>query len=999
MPSPKIIAAIVLAAAIATGQVPGVPALVGGASDDAADAVPPAPEVVPVFVGEPTGPDDGYTRLILTPTGSADATSAGTAPSEPTPEPADQADGDLASESADASPLDTEIPQAGTPQPETDDADGDDALRATADEADTEGAAAETEPLRGEAIDATEADDTAAQLGERAVDDRSAVREVDVDEIDAETLEQLTAGAELVIDEDGRPWAEYPNGIRVPLWRGGAAEVPAELLPEQAEPTPAAPDVDAAEPTQQGEMTDVPEELAMVADPPLSVGHPLMDLVATLDEVAEVVPIGDGTFAVTLVNPAVLDGLPLEITDDVPLTIAGDDLEIYQWALDNTGDNLATVLAETPPEQLPDADLDVAKALSGATGAGVIVALVDTGVDFSHPDLAHAQWTNPLEECGNDLDDDNNGYVDDCVGWDFVGNDNVPFDAEAHPHGTHLAGVIAAAHNGVGVSGIAPKALVMDLNVASTTATGEPGITMSAVARAVRYAVDNGAHIVNLSLATAPGTPRGDVAALERAIRYAEHHGVLVVAAAGNQGADLTTSPVWPAALQASNLITVGASDPTDGPAQFSNHGPSVHVFAPGELIVSTAPEAAGSHLFMSGTSQAASAVAATAALVLDRTPELPPDELRQQLIDTADRNDALAGSVANGVRLNAGNAVGKGSPVYLIGDVRAAVTGLDTMRADTDATVSFDIAVPAEHFVEPYRWEASLFAAIDDAAFAVVDHPVDVAGLLERTDERGAIGLGVDGSGQVDWLLRLPEGRYQLVLEAVPLDDPGARFGDPLVTSFTVTDGAGPAPAVLAMVDDPEADAESDEAAAEPDPAPADPVSADGWSIESVAPHHAATDTQPRVQLLGSFPEATHVWFGDTPGSVLSQSEGEIVVAVPPRSEPGAVDISLRRPGTDEPLVMAGGFIWTPGRESGDETAAAAPGPALVAPASEPSAADDADSEPRDLAAEPQNQRQTRAQLGKRFDLPTGVPGSRILGNDPRADGPTCDAGPCLLG
>ena len=198
-----------------------------------------------------------------------------------------------------------------------------------------------------------------------------------------------------------------------------------------------------------------------------------------------------------------------------------------------------------------DGPMGAATAWTRITGGDVTVAVVDTGVDLAHRDLAPNLWTNPGEVPGNGVDDDGDGFVDDVHGADFVNRDGDPTDDNGH--GTHVAGIVAArGNNGVGVAGLAWRARIMAVKVLGADASGD----MAAVAEGVRYAVAHGARVINLSL-TGP-SPGADLAA---AVAAAAAANVLVVAAAGNTHVDDDGSPTYPAALDAPNLVAVTSSD------------------------------------------------------------------------------------------------------------------------------------------------------------------------------------------------------------------------------------------------------------------------------------------------------------------------------------------------------------------------------------------------------------------------------------------------------
>lgn len=271
----------------------------------------------------------------------------------------------------------------------------------------------------------------------------------------------------------------------------------------------------------------------------------------------------------------------------------------------------------------------------GFTGEGIVVAVVDTGVDGSHPELSSRMWVNPGENPGNGIDDDGNGFIDDVYGWDFVESDNDPSDGNGH--GTHVAGIIAAANDGFGSTGVAFDATIMPVRVLDSNGAG----SFYDVAAGIRYAVDNGAQVINLSLGGSYSS------AVHSALAYAGQHGVFVVAAAGNDGG---AAPVYPAALSAelTNVLSVGAHDSNDTRAYFSNGvgaSGAVQVAAPGVGVLSCLPGNRYSRL--SGTSMAAPHVAGLAALALSANPALDPQTLRSLIVEGADRT--IAGSDASG--------------------------------------------------------------------------------------------------------------------------------------------------------------------------------------------------------------------------------------------------------------------------------------------------------------------------------------------------------------
>ncbi|HEU5311586.1 MAG TPA: S8 family peptidase, partial [Candidatus Eisenbacteria bacterium] len=253
------------------------------------------------------------------------------------------------------------------------------------------------------------------------------------------------------------------------------------------------------------------------------------------------------------------------------------------WGLQNTGQTGG----------LPGADIDAIPAWDAQTGFhDIVVAVIDTGVDHAHPDLAANIWTNPGEIPGNQIDDDGNGYIDDVHGYDFYNEDGDPTDDNGH--GTHVAGTIGAVgNNGVGTTGVAWNVRIMALKFIGS---GGSGATDDAV-QAVEYAIDMGAHVMNNSWG---GGAHSSL--LELAVQQANAAGIPFVAAAGNSGVSLEQFAHYPASLDVPNVIAVASTTSQDVLSSFSNFGgTSVDLAAPGSSIWSTLP--GSSYGYLSGTS------------------------------------------------------------------------------------------------------------------------------------------------------------------------------------------------------------------------------------------------------------------------------------------------------------------------------------------------------------------------------------------------------------
>src|SRR3954454_2380898 len=292
---------------------------------------------------------------------------------------------------------------------------------------------------------------------------------------------------------------------------------------------------------------------------------------------------------------------------------ATDDREDEQWAV------------------APGSILNLPGAWALSRGAGITVAVVDTGTKIDHPDLGPDIWTNFKEVPGNGVDDDHNGFVDDVHGVDVTTKAQGQDLTDGNGHGTHVAGIIAAAANGRGVVRIAPRVKIMTVRALGANGTGTTG----AVADGVRYAAANGARIINLSLGSDQPDPQ-----LDAAIAAAAAANVLVVVAAGNESRDLDSTPAYPASTPAPNMVGVAATTPDDGRsiAAFSNFGRvTVPLAAPGEDILSTAKD--GGYILESGTSMASPMVAGVAALMAAANPRLGAADLRGLLMQTAIRS------------------------------------------------------------------------------------------------------------------------------------------------------------------------------------------------------------------------------------------------------------------------------------------------------------------------------------------------------------------------
>jgi thermitase len=355
-----------------------------------------------------------------------------------------------------------------------------------------------------------------------------------------------------------------------------------------------------------------------------------------------------------------------------------DKFFFKQWALNNIG--------QAAPYGLPgvkDADMDILRVWSKVTtgSADVIVAVVDTGCDYTHPDLKDNIWVNEKESPAKGgiagKDDDGNGYIDDVYGYDFTSTGRMEFDGampgdadpmdESSGHGTHCAGSIGAkANDGMGTAGLNWNVKIMCVRF-----LGEGGGSTVDAYRAVRYARINGAHILSNSW----GGTGSESQLFKSELRKLQDKGILFVAAAGNAAKNNDVNDYYPTNLRGEeyrgkkfdNVLSVAASDNQDAPADFTNYGhEKVDVFAPGVAILSTYPQALledktrPPYATMSGTSMATPFVAGVAALMMAANPSLKGNaaEVIRIINATADVKENLIGKVVSNGRINAYKAV-----------------------------------------------------------------------------------------------------------------------------------------------------------------------------------------------------------------------------------------------------------------------------------------------------------------------------------------------------
>ena len=336
----------------------------------------------------------------------------------------------------------------------------------------------------------------------------------------------------------------------------------------------------------------------------------------------------------------------------------------YEWGLHNTGQTIDGLIEQTG---IADVDIDALEALRhGAGSSSTVIAVVDDGIDFAHPDLAARAWTNPGEAgalSDNGVDDDGNGYIDDVHGWDFCNDDNTVHDAGEDGHGTHVAGIIAASADKAGIVGVAPNVRLMALKFIDDSTSC--GFDSQAIA-AIDYAASFGVRIMNASWGGPGASPVLDAAIADS--------NSLFVTAAGNQGANQDgpgADPSYPGASTLPNILNVAAIDQRGALADFSNYGTtSVDIAAPGTNILSTyvaiGPCSTACYAFADGTSMAAPYVTGVAALTGGAAPYLlaDPVKLRSRILARGVTVAGAVGKTATGRLVNADRAVDFTKPI-----------------------------------------------------------------------------------------------------------------------------------------------------------------------------------------------------------------------------------------------------------------------------------------------------------------------------------------------
>ncbi len=447
-----------------------------------------------------------------------------------------------------------------------------------------------------------------------------------------------------------------------------------------------------------------------------------------------------------------LPGVNLAETEQIgnyDTTVPNDPRFGSMWALNNTGQTGGTV----------DADIDAPEAWDLVTDSSdVVIAILDSGVNYNHPDLQGSMWVNVGEIPGNSIDDDGNGFVDDVHGINASTGSGNPIDT--YGHGTHVAGTTAAiGNNATGVVGVNWNAQIMALGIGST------GPSTAAAIVALDYLIDQKLnHGVNV-VSTNNSYSVGASAAFETAIQSSIDAGVVFVAAAGNSTLDIDTNPRYPASYPLDGIIAVAATDHNDARAGFSNYGAtSVDIGAPGVAILSTMltsgslsnPTGYGS---ISGTSMASPHVAGAAALLAAANPSASVEDIKAALLDGSDPVASMSGVTVSGGRLNLFGALEQIESLDDYYRFHATVGDIVTLTTSTPLDGLNEPSNSLDPFVELYSPSATLVDMDDNGggdgrnaflAFTAAetgDYVVRVA----ATSGGGEYVLHIDGNTDVE--------------------------------------------------------------------------------------------------------------------------------------------------------------------------------------------------------------------------------------------------------
>lgn len=367
------------------------------------------------------------------------------------------------------------------------------------------------------------------------------------------------------------------------------------------------------------------------------------------------------------------------------------------WGLHNTGQAGGRI----------DADIDAPEAWDITKGSrDTIIGIIDTGMDYNHPDLAANRWVNPGEIAGNNIDDDSNGVVDDVYGFSAFSNNGNPFDGEGH--GTHVAGTIGGVgDNGVGVTGVNWNVTLLPCQFLGPDGTGSTAGAIACIDYFTNLKVNHGVNVRATNNSWGGG---GYSEALKLAIQAGNNAEILFIAAAGNSAQNADVTPHYPAGYDLPGIVAVASTDRNDNMSSFSTYGPTtVDVAAPGSAILSTLP--GNTYGSLSGTSMATPHVAGAAGLIWSLSPHLNISEVKQILLESGESLPALAGKILSGKRINLDSALAAADPVPGFG------LGLTPARQQVTAGQNAQFSLAVSDIAD---WEGSVnFSVSSNPALA----------------------------------------------------------------------------------------------------------------------------------------------------------------------------------------------------------------------------------------------------------------------------------------
>ncbi|MGY1752829.1 S8 family serine peptidase [Blastococcus sp. SYSU D01042] len=515
-----------------------------------------------------------------------------------------------------------------------------------------------------------------------------------------------------------------------------------------------------------------------------TVGGDVLAGLSAVDGVVSAQPLSDGKALVATdeLSPAHLSAVAgvsdVALSPSVQLDSVVTDpyFDTRGWHLENTGSNAV--------HQWPivaDADIDITEGWAVSRGGGLTVAVIDSGFDSDHPDLAGSLWVNPDQPC-IPVDTDGNGKAGDCHGWNWYANSPDIDNGSYGSHGAMVSGSVGArADNGVGLAGVAPEVTIMPL-----VTGGGSTLDLAAAIEAIRYAVDNGADVINASWGGAMSGYALD--ALRSAVAYAAAHDVLVIASAGNDSADRDSSLRYPGSLTEWNVITVGSSTAADTVSDFSAYGASsVDLFAPGSWVTTTTNT--GGYEPVNGTSFSAPIVSGAVALYRAAMPGATAAEIKQALLDDVDPKPAFTGRSVTGGRLTLSHLTG--TPAE---SVRYAFTSMTAPAG----TIAPRIGVSGTAAGGDYSVALGLGMEHEGDIWALADKPVTLGGTTVETDDTGSAVFELGTLARLDGLglsptVPLADGRYVLTVQLLRDGTPvGRASAAPLLVRTSATGGSG---------------------------------------------------------------------------------------------------------------------------------------------------------------------------------------------------------------